>query len=201
MPSQELLEEIREDREKALGQVENHCPFGCKREDLTPEGYCHHLMGFTNDGVNYEPVTPILRKMQDGKTLYDTDYKRVGGSKLVRYEGGLTKRRPILEAIKPSDKLVNPEFIQTVQGISYQVKKWVSARVYRNVPRPQELAETDQGPEDGLGLPQSDDVIVESLRSRIRELEAANKPKRKGGPRKKQTRAKPTEPAPEPASV
>jgi hypothetical protein len=35
-----------------------HCPFGCRMDDegVDQNGYCRHLVGFTNDGKTMEPL-------------------------------------------------------------------------------------------------------------------------------------------------
>lgn len=38
------------------GQKVNACPYGCSDEKLDVNGYCHHLVGFTNDGKVLEPM-------------------------------------------------------------------------------------------------------------------------------------------------
>lgn len=38
------------------GDKVNACPFGCTMEDLDDNGYCDHLVGFTNDGKTLEPM-------------------------------------------------------------------------------------------------------------------------------------------------
>lgn len=37
------------------GEKVNVCPFGCTDPELDDNGYCRHVVGFTNDGVTYEP--------------------------------------------------------------------------------------------------------------------------------------------------
>lgn len=38
------------------GEKLNFCPFGCEVEDLDDNGYCKHLVGFTEDGKAFEPM-------------------------------------------------------------------------------------------------------------------------------------------------
>ena len=33
----------------------NFCPYGCEAHELDDNGYCQHLIGFTNGGDFYEP--------------------------------------------------------------------------------------------------------------------------------------------------
>lgn len=39
--------------------IPNFCPFGCETKNLDDNGYCHHLIGFTNGGSTYEPRMPV----------------------------------------------------------------------------------------------------------------------------------------------
>lgn len=45
---------MRSKQESVDGTVPNFCPFGCDVEDLDENGYCYHLVGFTNDGKMME---------------------------------------------------------------------------------------------------------------------------------------------------
>lgn len=92
---------------------ETHCPFECSGPYLDENGYCHHLLGFTNDGRMFEPLDPIL-------TAEGTPTGR------YRVLGG--KRRQPVDLSK--HRLVNPEYKQLVNGVSNTAKRWVSARVY-----------------------------------------------------------------------
>lgn len=38
------------------GEKVNFCPFGCEEDDIDANGYCDHVVGFTNDGKTYEPM-------------------------------------------------------------------------------------------------------------------------------------------------
>lgn len=47
-------------RSKAsLGEKLNFCPFDCPEEELDENGYCRHLVGFTNDGDVMEPMVEV----------------------------------------------------------------------------------------------------------------------------------------------
>lgn len=46
----------------STGEKVNACPFGCQVEDLDDNGYCDHLMGFTNDGKTMEPMVKDHRE-------------------------------------------------------------------------------------------------------------------------------------------
>jgi hypothetical protein len=110
--------DVLEERSKALGQVDNHCPFGCSMGDLDEYGYCGHLVGFTNDGKVIETVQ--TRKDKEG----NPGNKYVSGKVKLLVEKG--------------DTLVNPEFVQILDsGVKHLAKRWASSRVYRgkNLPR------------------------------------------------------------------
>lgn len=87
------------------GEVINMCPFGCEVEDMDDNGYCDHLVGFTNDGKEYEPM------------IVDENNTRKVMVKMVK--DGRGKEVPLLEKVAPSDKLV---------------KITTSYRVYRKTP-------------------------------------------------------------------
>jgi hypothetical protein len=43
--------------------VTNHCPFGCRDDQLDAHGYCRHLIGWTEDGRTFElRVNPAQRQ-------------------------------------------------------------------------------------------------------------------------------------------
>ena len=111
MPT-EAQEIVDIERQKNLVAIKNYCPFGCTTESLDADGYCHHLIGFTNDGKDVEGIEPI--KTRAGVLI---------GRNRVSYR--------IKETVKPGDKLVNPETLQVIQGASSMAKLWVSSRVYR----------------------------------------------------------------------
>lgn len=48
------------------GDVVNFCPFGCDDGMLDDTGYCHHLVGFTEDGRTMEPR---VRRKEDGRII------------------------------------------------------------------------------------------------------------------------------------
>lgn len=99
---------------------ENHCPFGCETEKLDEHGYCHHLVGFTNDKKVFEPVQDLINPF----TGNSTGLKHVVGNNKL-------KGKKNVQNIKKTDKLVNPEFKQLDNGAWHTAKKWVSDRVYR----------------------------------------------------------------------
>lgn len=95
------------------GEKVNFCPFGCDDSGLDENGYCRHLVGFTNDGKGYEPL--VRRK---GRRVVCVKREMIesgrGEDGEKEYEWG----PPQPEAIRKSDKLVPIT---------------VSARVYRDV--------------------------------------------------------------------
>ncbi len=73
------------------GEKVNFCPFGCELEDLDDQGYCKHVAGFTNDGVEMEPLVTV-----NGRRLVQVP--------LVTNEAG--KQVPRYEKVRKTDKLV-----------------------------------------------------------------------------------------------
>lgn len=106
------------------GQKENHCPFGCSLEELEENGYCRHLVGFTNDKKVFEPLVPIMVPDHNGKPAKSGRYKVMG-------KHGAEDRR---QAVARSDRLVNPTFQQLDGGVYHTAFKWLSWRVYREMP-------------------------------------------------------------------
>jgi hypothetical protein len=138
------------ERSEALKTKENYCPFGCQDTDLDEYGYCHHLVGFTNNGHTAEMIRPLIR-LDKEKVPYDTGYKSVQGG----------KRAVVVEK---ADKLVNPESkVAGQDGITRTVKKWVSTRVYRDLPKPAER--------EPLSTPPLVDDEIAVLMEEKRELE------------------------------
>lgn len=74
------------------GEVVNACPFGCDTEHLDANGYCCHLIGFTNDKKLMEPLKLDYRGFRTVQVDHVMDKgKRVPvlaevpkGSKLIR---------------------------------------------------------------------------------------------------------------------
>lgn len=95
------------------GEKANACPFGCPDQKLDENGYCKHLVGFTNS-------TPAECSL--GKGLMEP-MVTVGGRKVVQVrresvpgEDGDEEGEPVLEKVLPADVLV---------------RITVSSRVYR----------------------------------------------------------------------
>ncbi len=57
----------------------NFCPYGCEAHELNDNGYCHHLVGFTNGGKFYEP-----------RVINDTGREQVDGKNKVPLKKGMT---------------------------------------------------------------------------------------------------------------
>jgi hypothetical protein len=134
--------------------IEYHCPFGCKKAECNEYGHCYHLVGFSNDGKVYEKLT----KRPDGAPM-------VGGFSeitLKDHEGNeITRMSKNMARVLPGDIVVNPEHKQILDGGFVNVaKKWVSSRIYRNVPKPpatpeeQEEARMLREERDAAGLQQ-----------------------------------------------
>ena len=98
------------------GEKVNACPFGCTFTQLDENGYCHHLIGFTNDGVNYEPMKKVA-----GRRVVQVATKEVGEE--IDPEDGTAVKilQPVLEKIQAWDKLVQI----TVSSRVYREKKLV----------------------------------------------------------------------------
>ena len=160
------------------GAVKNYCPCGCTQEDLavwaaeqtgTMFGYCRHLVGFTNDGKSFEPVTQRYHKNGDGQAepILDTIIVR-----------RVFKGRSMIQPVLQSDVLVNPIEEQFVRGVRHLAKKWVSSRVYRptetdNVPKPVATpADMDALIRENHELRRQSFKEMQELRDEIAELRA-----------------------------
>ncbi len=97
-----------------MADIKTHCPFGCKGPKLDEHGYCRHLLGFTNDGQVYEPITPMLTRSRG--QLVDAGRVTVNG------------KNPL--PIPDNRILVNPEVKPLDNGVYHMAKSWVSDRVY-----------------------------------------------------------------------
>jgi hypothetical protein len=116
------------------GEKHSFCPFGCGVGQLDENWYCHHLVGFSDDGKEYEP---LLRKR--GRRVVQVHREQVETGEVEEVEvrvrdaktGEITthvEQRPVYEygpaqreKVLPTDKLVQ---ITT------------SFRVYRDVAAP-----------------------------------------------------------------
>jgi hypothetical protein len=98
--------------------TEMFCPFGCTAEQCWEGtlGYCEHLIGFSNDGKTFEPLS-----------VDDRGYPIVLGDNVRKKE--FFKEKVDKEK---GHVLVNPEYQQKdfMGGSFHTAKKWVSARVY-----------------------------------------------------------------------
>lgn len=91
------------------GEKVNFCPYGCTDEEIDENGYCRHLIGFTTDGKNMEP----MRYNERGLRQVIVKYVPRDGQ-----PGKDAKAVPVLEPVLKTDQLV-------------QIT--VSSRVYRDV--------------------------------------------------------------------
>lgn len=95
------------------GRLVNACPFDSNNAHLDANGYCRHLVGFSNDGKFYEPLVMGARghRVVQCNMIEDEELSEPGGEPYLI---------PELLAVQEGDLLI---------PIS------VSSRVYRNVPR------------------------------------------------------------------
>lgn len=117
---------IARSQKKAAGHNLSFCPFGCKTdsEDLDPQGYCRHLVGFTLPSLPGEEKFFHALKYRPNKSGHRSadDYRYVDG----------TDVQPILK----TDKIE---------------RGGVSCRVYRNV---DEVAEESDLPKATVPTPE-----------------------------------------------
>lgn len=107
--SRDHLSALMKAKEKCpVGEVVNFCPW-CEDNELDDNGYCRHLIGFTNDGKLYEPM------VQDGEyRKVKVDRPKIPMPGTNRFSWGPAKLPEVLK----TDKLV---------------RITCSSRVYRNV--------------------------------------------------------------------
>lgn len=109
------------------------CPFGCADGKTDENGYCRHLIGFTNSSeaeckAGKGLFEPMIRD-KDGRRKVMVKRKlvaRTPGYEDDDEEGEIEAGEPILEKVLPSDILV---------------RITVSSRVYRDVKKPEKKAE------------------------------------------------------------
>ncbi len=94
-------------------KAENHCPFHCRPETLDENGYCPHLVGF----ANLDAEKPDIGQKIEAVVRTPRNLLMVEGKRILQVQDG--------------DKVVNPESVQIIEGVKHLVKRWVSARVYR----------------------------------------------------------------------
>lgn len=118
-----------------LKRPDNHCPFGCTEADLDSHGYCDHLIGFTNDGITFEPLGNQKKWNREDKEWQETGHRIVARK---GYGDSATARVPIVQKIQKhrGDTLVNPTIEQYdgVAKITRRVQQWVTSRVYSKNP-------------------------------------------------------------------
>ena len=112
-----------------LGEKVNFCPHGCQVEDLDDNGYCRHLIGFTNDGKTYEPMIVDER-----------------GRRVVRARGkdGADLRKPVRE----SDRLERISISSRVYRRNVEAESWGSSAKLTAAP---EEAATEEASEVSEG--------------------------------------------------
>lgn len=109
-----------------LKKPDNHCPFGCMEGDLDSHGYCDHLIGFTNDGMTFEPLG-----MQKKWNKEDKEWQETGHRIVARL--GYDKKSVVQQVQKNrGDIVVNPtvEQYDASAKITRKTQAWVSSRVY-----------------------------------------------------------------------
>lgn len=111
MKKEHLSPLMRAKSKAKQGEKINACPFGCDVKNLDDHGYCRHLIGFTNDGKTYEPMIRRGGKRRVEVKMEIDPEESLG-------EDGEPLKRPVLEKVLPTDKLV---------------KISISSRVYRDV--------------------------------------------------------------------
>jgi hypothetical protein len=119
MPTAEDIQDLKAERANILGEVSNHCPFGCDKGELDEYGYCQHLVGFTNDKKTMETLQLWKRQNQKTGEWAETGDKFVSGQR--------KHVKPVLE----TDTIVNPTREMIDKGVKTMVQAWVSSRVYR----------------------------------------------------------------------
>ncbi len=90
----------RINRAKSGGYKLNLCPCGCTDAELTDNGYCSHLVGFTEDGIRMEP------RITDPKLLPKGCLERVGGKKTIEDPYGNPIEVQEWELVRDDDILV-----------------------------------------------------------------------------------------------
>jgi hypothetical protein len=110
----------------ARGRV-NACQFGCREKDLDENGFCKHLVGFTSDGKNFEPMIKETKRDGSGNLI-------ATGRKIVR-----PKQQQTSEVVE-YDPETGPVKVPVLEKVLEKVRKgdvlvWIStcARVYRDV--------------------------------------------------------------------
>jgi hypothetical protein len=98
----------------SMGEAVNFCPYGCTDDQLDGNGYCRHLIGFTNDQKFYEP----LIFLPGGERVVRVPMKETGEVIRLPDVTKEMKKKPVLQPIREGDKL---------EQIT------VSYRVYRDV--------------------------------------------------------------------
>ncbi len=144
------------------GQIVNFCPFGCENEELSSSGYCHHLIGFTKDKKEFEPLVDVgggeyrIQVKRDKIMLQGFEKPDSTGKRERRWKWG----PPQVEKCKKGDL-----FERTTN-------EW---RVYRDVPKPeQEIEESLDEPMVETREPETSTAQeISDLRRQLAEAQAA----------------------------
>ncbi len=151
-----------DDVKEALGQVVNYCPFGCQDAELDERGYCRHLVGFTNNGKEYEQLQRLV--LPDGE---DAGLVRVVGDEVVK--AGKESRRTHAIGTGPDWHVeTGPVEDQVVNGALNKARKWFSSRVYHKHADPTKSQVALRRP--GKPAPAATESEIDKLRKELAEL-------------------------------
>jgi hypothetical protein len=155
------------------GFCEIHCPFECERADVEAKnGYCCHLVGFTNNGKLFERVEPMLVLERDENGSIRRDSKKQA---MFRETGELRVAGKKRQLVLKTDILVNPTSIQKDDKGAHVKREWVSTRVYRQCSEAEatawreKFAHAEDFDED-IPIEEDTDALIERLQ---RELAVA----------------------------
>lgn len=126
------LDEKAAARREALGEVMNHCPFGCKSEQLDEFGYCDHLVGFVSPKLLHDGSFADLV----GQTVECVEWLIHPHQQGDQSAGHRHVTRAKTDKVRADDKIVNPQVLQKDEhGHEHMAHKWHSSRVYRDIPK------------------------------------------------------------------
>ena len=115
-PQVDMRSDLLKAKSRSVNGKVNACPFGCEFKHLDESGYCRHLVGFTDNGKQFEPMV------------------RVKGKRVVRCRTVETEEmaefddngNPVMEKVKVP-------VLDKVMAGDVLVKISTSYRVYRNI--------------------------------------------------------------------
>ena len=130
--------ELVKAQSRAVRGKVNACPFGCGFSKLDENGYCRHLIGFSNDQKTFEPM---VYDPHTGRRVVKVARRETGQNPVAWNDDGV----PVMEAVF---ELV-PEKIQPDDVL---VRITSSYRVYRDVGKstPQKRFDAVEGTQDDL---------------------------------------------------